>query len=75
MFLTGLVRSGLMNPLPTTDITKVYSVNTDSASELLSQGVKKLRSIEREMKRSAGLVVTLPHMVDDDLIASLSSES
>lgn len=31
-------------------ITKVFSVNTDSVSELLSQGVKKLRSIERETK-------------------------
>ena len=31
-----------------------------------------MRSIEREMQRTTGLCVTLPHLVDDDLIDSTS---
>ncbi len=52
-----------------------WDVNNGIARRSWARNEGAVRSIEREMKRSAGLVVTLPHMVDDDLIASLSSES
>ena len=52
-----------------------WDVNNGIARRSWARNEGAVRSIEREMKRSPGLVVTLPHTVDDDLIASLSSES
>ena len=49
-----------------------WDVNNGIARRSWARNEGSMRSIEREMQRTTGLCVTLPHLVDDDLIDSTS---
>jgi urocanate hydratase len=71
----GMVIDGSESSLDRIRSMLSWDVNNGIARRSWARNIGAIKSIKRSMEIDSDLIVTIPHLVDSDLLSSLNSES